>query len=531
MRSVNHAPDVRRAVLYGRVSKLPRSAKAREKLLASGDVKSVDQQLAELTRIARREGVEIVSVRRDDGISASRYAASKQREGWRDVMATILDARVTELWVWEISRATRDRPVWAALINACIAHGVLIVINGKVHDPNDPDDGFMLDLGAALAVRESALTSKRIRRDVAARAAQGLPHGKIPYGYRRVYDPLTRALIRQEPDPETSPIVQELARRVLAGESMYALTNELNARGVPSPETVRMRRLGDTDSTWSWRQDQVRDVIISPAAAGKRVHQGKVLEGVAAAWPPIISPQDHALLVQKLRDPARRSWVDASVKHLLVGLAHCGVCGSPLRRTINRKRYGNYSCMGGKGTFCVSRKQEWLDTYVTDVIIERLSQPDALEVFTANDGDDVQAAQRELAALRAELAELRHAKKAGRISLSAFLEFEPDLLAKIDDAQQRSAAAAGVPPLLADTAGPDVRERWAALTMPQQREVVRALCTVYVHRTRQGTRSFDPSSVTINWHSAERLDPPELSQHVGARPPRSSTAACATASS
>jgi site-specific DNA recombinase len=68
-------------------------------------------QLAELTRTARREGVEIVSVRRDDGISASRYAATKQREGWRDVMATILDGRVTELWVWEISRATRDRPV------------------------------------------------------------------------------------------------------------------------------------------------------------------------------------------------------------------------------------------------------------------------------------------------------------------------------------------------------------------------------------------------------------------------------------
>jgi site-specific DNA recombinase len=304
--------------------------------------------------------------------------------------------------------------------------------------------------------------------------------------------------------------VQELTRRVLAGESMYALTNELNARGVPSPETVRMRRLGDIDSFWLWRQDQVRDVILSPAVAGKRVHQGKVLEGVRAAWPPIVSPHDHALLVQKLRDPARRSWVDASVKHLFVGLARCGVCGSPLRRTINRKRYGNYSCMGGKGTFCVSRKQEWLDTYVTDVIIERLSQPDALDVFAADETDDVQAAQRELAALRAELTELRMAKKTGRISLTSFLEFEPDLLTKIDDARQRSAAAAGVPPLLVGLAGPDVRERWTALALPQQREVVRALCTVYVHRARQGARSFDPATVTISWNDHTRPDPPEL---------------------
>jgi hypothetical protein len=106
----------------------------------------------------------------------------------------------------------------------------------------------------------------------------------------------------------------------------------------------------------------------------------------------------------------------------------------------------------------VSRKQEWLDTYVTDVIIERLSQPDELDVFSVDDTDDIHAAQRALAALRAELTELRQAKKAGQISLSSFLAFEPDLLAKIDDAQQRSAAAAGVPPLLVDTAGPDVRD-------------------------------------------------------------------------
>lgn len=489
----------RRAVLYGRVSKTPRSAKARAEQCERGEGKSVNEQLAELARIARLEAVEIVGVHRDDGISASRYAAGKVREGWRDVMDAIAGGRATELWVWEISRATRDRPVWATLVNACIAQGVQIAINGKVHDPNDPDDGFMLDLGAALAVRESAMTSKRIRRNVAARAVQGLPHGKIPYGYRRIYDPRTRVLIRQEPDPETTPVVQELARRVLAGEAMYSLTNELNARGVPSPETVRMRRLGDTESSWLWRPDQVRDVILSPAAAGKRVHQGRVLDGVTASWDPIISAEEHALLVEKLRDPSRRSWIDASIKHLLAGIARCGVCGSPMRRTINRKRYGNYSCWGGKGTGCVSRKQEWLDTYVTDVLIERLSQPDALDVFAADEGDDVQRAQRTLAALRAELSELQAAKKASRISLASFLELEPDLLAKIDEAQRRAIPVA-VPPLLANLAGPDVRKRWTALSLPQQREAVRVLCTVYVHRARQGARTFDPATVTIEWH-------------------------------
>jgi len=492
---VTTTETARRAVLYGRVSKLARSEKARAEQQQRGEGKSVDQQLDELHRLASRDRVDVVAAHRDDGISASRYGAGTVREGWRDVMTAIVDGRADELWVWEISRATRDRPVWATLINACIAQRVKITVGGRVHDPNDPDDGFMLDLGAALAVRESAMTSNRILRDVAARAAAGLPHGKIPYGYRRLYDEHTRALIRQEPDPDTADIVRALVRRVLAGEAFYSLARELNDAEVPSPETVRMRRLGDTDSSWQWREDQVRDVVLSPAAAGLRVHQGKVLPGVVAAWRPIISAHDRKLLVAKLTDPKRRSWVDASVKHLLAGLARCGVCGSPMVRRINRQRYGNYMC---SGAFCVARKQEWVDLYVEDVIIERLEQPDVLDVFARDDTDDVQAAQRDVAELRAELAELRAAKRAGRISLASFLEFEPDTLAKIADAERR-ATPAGVPPVLAGLAGPDARPRWEALSMPQRRVVIRSLGTVYVDKARQGTRTFDPATVRVEW--------------------------------
>jgi DNA invertase Pin-like site-specific DNA recombinase len=423
MASVKADRPKRRAVIYARVSKLPRDVGSRpgaERV----EGKSVDQQIAELTAIADREAVEIVAVRRDDGVSASRYGARRSREGWREVMAAIADDIVDELWVWEISRATRDRPVWAALVSACLAHDVKISVGGKLHDPHDPDDGFMLDLGAALAVRESAMNSKRICRDVAARAAQGLPHGKIPYGYRRIYDSRTRALIRQEPDPETAPIVRELARRVLAGEAFYALTHELNARGIPSPETIRMRRLGNTTACWAWRPDQVRDVVLSPTSAGRRLHRGIVLAGVNASWEPLISESDHALLVERLCDPSRRSWKDGGVKHLLTFLAHCGVCGAPVRRIVNRDKYANYSCSGGPGKFCVARKQQWVDNYVTDVVIERLSQPDALDVY-ATENAGLQQARQSLVAHEAELSTLRAAKKDGRISLQAFLDFEP----------------------------------------------------------------------------------------------------------
>lgn len=149
----------RRTVLYGRTSN------------DASDGKSVDDQLSVLRKWARDTGRTVVAELRDDGVSASRFAGKrKKRPDWQQAMELIADDATDELAVWEISRSSRDRSVWAALIAACIDHDVDLAVDGKVHDPADPDDGFMLDLGAAMAVRESALTSKRTRRAVASRA-------------------------------------------------------------------------------------------------------------------------------------------------------------------------------------------------------------------------------------------------------------------------------------------------------------------------------------------------------------------------
>ena len=60
------------------------------------------------------------------------------------------------------------------------------------------------------------MTSKRIRRAVRIRAAEGRPHGRIPYGYRREHDPATSKVLRQVPNAQTAPVVREIASRLLA---------------------------------------------------------------------------------------------------------------------------------------------------------------------------------------------------------------------------------------------------------------------------------------------------------------------------
>src|SRR4051812_39017641 len=130
------------------------------------------------------------------------------------------------LWIWEFSRATRDRRVWPALIAACQDNNVKIALDQRVYDPNDPEDAYILDQHAAQGVRESGMTSKRTRRDVRAQAYAGRPHGRVPYGYLREYDALSGELIKQMPDPVTAPVVREAAERFLAGEALYSISTD-----------------------------------------------------------------------------------------------------------------------------------------------------------------------------------------------------------------------------------------------------------------------------------------------------------------
>lgn len=90
-------------------------------------------------------------------------------------------------------------------------------------DPTDPHDRRDLVHAAADAALEVGLLSERTTRGITGAAAAGLPHGRVLYGYQRIYDPKTRRLISQEPLPEEAAMVRELFGYV-AGRPRRATT-------------------------------------------------------------------------------------------------------------------------------------------------------------------------------------------------------------------------------------------------------------------------------------------------------------------
>jgi site-specific DNA recombinase len=347
---------------------------------------------------------------------------------------------------------------------------------------SESTDRFQTGLDALLAERESDETRKRVLRAVRANADKGRPHGKLLYGYRREYDPGTREFIGQEPDSVTAEVVREAARRVLAGETPYSIAQDYNGRGIKPPR----------GSERGWNLTQIKRLCINPGYAGKRVHRGRVVGD--AAWPPLLDEGTHLALVAKLGDPRRGSQRDSAIKHLLSGIAVCGVCGGRIRVQKNRG-FLAYLCVDG---FHVSRREPDVDEFVTEVVLARLERPDLADVFTESADSESAEALAEARGKRARLEGFYDAAAAGELTPQALARIEARLFPEIEAADRRARAAVSSP-LVAATAGVDARERWAKLSLPQRREIISTLMKVRIMPTTRGARTFDPEAIQIEW--------------------------------
>lgn len=478
--------------------------------------RSVAEQIQETTQWAERENWTVTEIVQETG-SASRYAR-KARHAWDEVMDAIRERRVDAVLTWEASRATRDLAAYGQLRETCAAHGVRWGYSGTLYDLRDRSDRFRTGLDMLMAEDEAARTSERVQRSMRAMADRGQPHGKLLYGYTRTYGP-NRELISIDPHPEQAPIVQEIYQRTLAGDSLYAIAQSLNKRGVPTRRPVRNpRREGH-----GWITQSIKQVLKNPAYAGLRVHQGEVIG--PAAWDPLIDHEDWEKVQAIFLDPKRKTRTgDSTARHLLSGIAICGVCGSSMltnkqyagrnkdkngNRVPNKDRetYLIYLCKGPNGTsgFHVSMKEEHLDLLVTEAILARLEKPDFLATLDGRDDDTDGAREEILAEISGHQAWLDQVRDRAMKERNLDLLFDQERRVQplIDEAHRRLEKLRATDPAVLALAGKgDVRQAWQALDLQSQRTIIRALAVPHVYRAEEGTRGRKgprPDRVRIDW--------------------------------
>lgn len=440
--------------------------------------RSVERQLADLTEAAEAEGFRIGQVFCDPDFSASRYRR-RERPDFAALTEHIRSGRCSIIGIAEASRGSRDHPEGAAFLSLCRERGVRIWVSTheRVYDLSRRRDYRALADELLDAADESEKISERVLSGKRKAAREGKPPGRLQYGFTRVYDGGGR-FVRQEAHPQEAPVVAEMVRRIAEGDSLAAIARDLNEWGLTMPGGA------------PWHGRFIRQMVLRPSYAGRLVHQGQDVG--PASWEPIVDVAQWRKAVAVLTRPERRTTTRGTeLAHWLTNAATCGTCRITKLRANTGGSGGTVKYLCDRCGMTVSAVA--LESFVEKVLLARLGRPDAASIFAARTDDAATtAAQGEVDALEAELAEWRELAKARKVSPASFAEFEADLLPRIETAQEKIRRLT-VPPEHADLSMTGVPARWPGFPAELKRRYVRALVELVVHPAARRGPVFDPA--------------------------------------
>jgi hypothetical protein len=241
----------------------------------------------------------------------------------------------------------------------------------------------------------------------------------------------------------------------------------------------------------------VRAILLNPRYAGLRAHRGEIV--APAQWPALVPLETWEAVQALLRDPGRRNTVGRTPLNLLTGIALCGHCPEPNPVHGGGARYGGrtYRCRTQKH---IARQAAPVDQWVTYVLLERLSQPDAVDLLEDRQRPDVEGLRQQAAALRSRLQSIAvEFADDDTVSLSQFRAMTERLRERLRKAEAELADAGRV-----DLLGPlvhasDVEAAWgsASFGLARQRRVIDMLMTITLYGAGRGAHKFNPETVHI----------------------------------
>ncbi|WP_444662806.1 recombinase family protein [Cellulomonas sp. CW35] len=434
------APGIptKRAAIYARQSKT--------------DDQGVERQIERGIALIAARGWTHVGTYIDNDVTASKPRGAQT--AWGRMLAAAADIDVTvSVDLDRVVRSTRD-------LNTLIDHGLaLITLDGEI-DLTTADGEFRASMLAAIARFEVRRKGERQTRANAQRAAGGgVPKGARLFGFE------TDGTIRED----EAEVVRALFEGFGRGDTLRTLA----------------RRFDSTPSS-------VRDRLLNPRYAGRRVYKGEVVGTLPAA---IIDPALFDLVHVRLTDPRRLTNTSGSTarKYLGSGLYLCE-CGDP-RPVVSGGDGQRYRCRA-----CgLIRRRESVDAYVLTVLSERLKRPDALDAMRPA-APDVSALLTEQVAVKGRLDSLAALVADGTLDADAVRAAAEPLRTRLEEVGALLAAGT-TSPVLHDLRAirRRLRTEWRTMPLDRRRAIVDAFVTVTLHRAPRGSKVFDPSTVSITW--------------------------------
>jgi DNA invertase Pin-like site-specific DNA recombinase len=194
-----------------------------------------DAQRDELSRWAIREGVELIAIFEDIGVSGA--APMAERPALIAAIAVLAREGAGKLVAVKRDRFARHRHTIADVERAVlVAGGVLVTTDGVctgADTESEEVNASIQDLVAALELRKiRARNQARARRCI----EQGRLHGgKPPYGLRRKPKGIagrSGTVVELEPDPSEQEVIARIVHHHRQGSSLRQISTALDSEGI-----------------------------------------------------------------------------------------------------------------------------------------------------------------------------------------------------------------------------------------------------------------------------------------------------------
>jgi len=472
-----------RAVVYCRISD------DRE-----GQGLGVERQRADCLARAEREGWHVAEVYTDNDVGAS-TKSRKARPSYKRMLDAAERGDVDIIVSYSNSRLTRRPYEWETLISLYERKGVLLrtIVSGDTN-LETADGRAVARTVAAWDAAEAERTGERVARAAKQRREEGKFHGgNTPYGYAHLGDGRLRI------NPEHAKVINEAARRVTSGESLYGVCQDLNRRGMKTGPSPRARHGA------AWHGRTLKHVLTSPATVGCMEDEDGTLRQVAE---PILDRPVWLMLREILYAPSRyastrqRDWSNRR-RYPLSGLLFCGLCGhwlsgshrTPPPRKDGVKRLGvrTFGCVSTNGG-CGKIQIDYLpvEAWVLAQLFARLEVPGVQAALsTREDSSDDDQLRQQITKDERRLERLDDDYSDGTLDRTRYRRQVARLTERVDTMRSQLAATLRST-FVIDTQGRSLREAWDAHAedVPWQRALLEhVVAKVVIHPHPAGVTS------------------------------------------
>jgi len=407
------------------------------------------------------------------------------RPGFRETLDHFVAGRANALLAEDLDRVTRDPRDLDDFIDIAEHHKINArSLTGSLTFTDGGTDAeiTMARLMVVIANKSSRDTAKRVAAGRERKAANGeWGGGPRPFGFEAdgiTVRPAEAAVIAQ-----CSERVLQLDQRTHKLTSLRQLARELREGDVP------------TVNGQPWTAPALRHLLLRPRNAGIAVFRDE--ETGPAPWEPIIPEDMFRAIVGLLTDPARRSGPGAAAKWLGSGLYRCGVCDDGTTCTVSagRNHQPRYRC---PRSWHLTRNVTLLDALMVKTVIQRLSQPDAVDLIpTVEPGVDVAKLRADAARIRQTLDTMAEDYVSGGIDRGQLLRATATANTRLAEIDEVLAAQVGTSPLAALIGVEDVAAEWELRTLSEKRAILHALYEVTILPTGPRGSVFLPEFIRI----------------------------------